>query len=98
MFLYIQKTPYIWQNLITTEIGEHSKEKSLNHFRGIEKDSQELIDASSIAWDYLQSFFDEDHNEERWFDDVKTLLMIIIVSWKKEVCILIMNQKVKITN
>ena len=93
-----QKLHIFWQNLITTEIGEYSKEKSLNYFKGIEKDSQVLIDTSSIAWDYLQSFFDEDHYEERWFDDVKTLLMIIIVSWKKEVCILIMNQKVKITN
>ena len=60
-----QKTSYIWQNLITTEIGEYSKEKSLNYFKGIEKDSQVLIDASSIAWDFLQSFFDEDHDEER---------------------------------
>ena len=32
-----RKTPYIWQNLITTEIGEYSKEKSLNYFKGIEK-------------------------------------------------------------
>ena len=57
-----------------TEVGEYSKEKSLNYFKGIEKDSKELIDASSITWDYLQSFFDEDHNEERWFDDVKTFI------------------------
>ena len=60
-----RKTPYIWQNLITTEIGEYSKEIFLNYFKGIEKDSQELIDASSIAWDYLESFFDEDHNEKK---------------------------------
>ena len=68
------KTLYIWQNLITTELGEYSKEKSLNYFKGIEEDSQVLIDTSSIAWDYLESFFDVEQNEERRFEDFKTFI------------------------
>ena len=94
-----RKSPYNWQNLITTEIGEYSKEFFLNYFKGIEKDSQVLIDTSSIACDYLESFFFmKIIMKNNGLMISKHILMIIIVSWKKEVCILIMNQKVKITN
>ena len=69
-----RKAPYIWQNLITTSMGEYSQEKSLNYFKGIQQDSQVLIDTCTIAWDYLQSFLDNENHEERWFDDIKTFI------------------------
>ena len=94
-----RRTPYIWQNLITTALGEYSKEKSLNYFKGIEEDSQVLIDASSIAWDYLESCSYVEQTEERWFEDIKTFIDDNYdFLWKKKICILVMDQKKKITN
>ena len=66
-----RKSPYIWQDLIETEIGQYSKERSLEYLKGIAQDSQVLIQSSSIAWDFLESFFQESQDHFEWFEDIK---------------------------
>ena len=66
-----RKSPYIWQELIKTEIGRYSKERSLEYLKGIAQDSQVLIKSSSIAWDFLESFFQESQDHFEWFEDIK---------------------------
>ena len=66
-----RRSPYIWQDLIETQIGQYSKERSLEYLKGIAEDSQVLIHASSIAWDFLESFFHEGQDHFEWFEDIK---------------------------
>ena len=66
-----RRSPYIWQDLIETQIGQYSKERSLEYLKGIAEDSQVLIHASSIAWDFLESFFHEGQDHFVWFEDIK---------------------------
>ena len=66
-----RRSPYIWQDLIETQIGQYSKERSLEYLKGIAEDSQVLIHASSIAWDFLESFFHKGQDHFEWFEDIK---------------------------
>ena len=66
-----RRSPYISQDLIETQIGQYSKERSLEYLKGIAEDSQVLIHASSIAWDFLESFFHEGQDHFEWFEDIK---------------------------
>ena len=69
-----RKSPYIWQDLITTQIGQYSKEKAMEYFKGMAEDSKVLIHASTIAWDYLESFFHKEKDSSELFEDIKQFI------------------------
>ena len=48
--------PYIWQCLKATRSGKYSRGNSLKYLKGLDEQSQVLMNLSLIAWDYLNSF------------------------------------------
>ena len=55
--IYETNYPLIWQFLKTTEEGKYTRQESVKYLKGKTKPVSALLHLSSIAWNYLDSYF-----------------------------------------